>query len=87
MSERYTSRADDITAPARRGFAIAASDSADLEAETRAIYVGGGGDIAMVLAAGDEIALIGVAGGSLLPVRARRVKATGTSASHLVGLY
>lgn len=87
MSEKYQGRADDIAAPARRGFAITANDEADLAAETRAIYVGSAGDLAAVLVSGDEVSFVGLAGGTLLPVRARRVKSTGTSAGQLVGLY
>lgn len=87
MSEKYQGRADDIGAPARGGFAITTSDCADLLAETRAIYIGSAGDLAAVLASGDEVSFVGLGGGTVLPVRARRVKATGTSAGHLVGLY
>lgn len=87
MSEKYQGRADDIAAPARGGFAITTSDSADLLAETRAIYVGSAGDLVAVLASGDEVSFVGLGGGTVLPVRVRRVKATGTSAGHLVGLY
>lgn len=87
MSEKYQGRADDIVAPARRGFAITANDATDLTAETRAIYVGSAGDLVAVLVSGDEVSFVGLPGGTLLPVRARRVKSTGTSASHLVGLY
>ena len=87
MSEKYQGRADDIGAPARGGFAITTSDSADLLAETRAIYIGSAGDLAAVLTSGDEVSFVGLGGGTVLPVRARRVKATGTSAGYLVGLY
>ena len=87
MSEKYQGRADDITSPARGGFAITASDSTDLIVETRAIYVGSAGDLVAVLASGDEVTFVGLAGGTVLPVRALRIKATGTSAGDLVGLY
>lgn len=87
MSEKYQGRADAIGAPVRAGFAITTSDSTDLVAETRAIYVGSAGDLVAVLASGDELTFVGLAGGTVLPIRARRVKATGTSASHLVGLH
>ena len=87
MSEKYEGRADNISGPARRGFSITPSDAVDLTAETRAIYVGAAGDLSLVLSSGDEIGLVGVAGGSVLPERDRRVKATGTTASQLVGLY
>ncbi len=87
MSENFGGRADNIVAPARRGFAITASDAVDLVAETRAIYVGAGGDVSVVLSSGDEVGFAGLAGGTLLPVRVRRVKASGTTAGQLVGLY
>ena len=87
MTENFQGRADQLSAPARCGFAIAPSDATDLTAETRAIYVGTGGDLTLVLASGDQVTLTGIGGGMLLPVRARRVKATGTSAAQLVGLY
>lgn len=87
MSEKYQGRADDITSPARGGFAITPSDSTDLTAETRAIYVGSAGDVAAVLASGDEVSFVGLAGGTVLPIRARRIKATGTTATALVGLH
>ena len=87
MSEKYQGRADDITSPARHGFAITTSDSTDLVAETRAIYIGSAGDLVAVLASGDEVSFVGLGGGTVLPVRALRVKATGTTATHLVGLY
>jgi len=84
---RYTGRADAISAPAQRGFAITPSDVADLAAETRGLWVGASGDLVLVLASGDQVTLAGAVGGSVLPLRVARVKATGTTATQLVGLY
>jgi len=84
---RYSGRADAISAPAQRGFAITPSDSTDLAAETRGLWIGASGDLALVLASGDEVTISGAVGGSLLPLRVRRLKATGTTATALVGLY
>lgn len=84
---RYTGRADAISAPAQRGFAITPSDAVDLAAETRGLWIGASGDLALVLASGDEITLAGALGGTVLPLRVRRVRATGTTATQLVGLY
>ena len=84
---RYTGRADAISAPAQRGFAITPSDAVDLVAETRGLWVGASGDLALVLASGDEVTLAGAVGGSVLPLRVKRVNATGTTATQLVGLY
>jgi hypothetical protein len=87
MAEKYEGRSGDIAASARRGFAITANDSNDLTAETRAIYVGGAGALRVVLVSGDEVSFAGLPSGTLLPIRAIRVKATGTSATQLLGLY
>jgi hypothetical protein len=84
---RYSGRADAISAPAQSGFAITPNDAADLAAETRGLWVGASGDLSLVLASGDEVTMPGVVGGTLLPLRVRRVKASGTSATQLVGLY
>ena len=84
---RYTGRADAISAPAQRGFAITPSDAVDLAAETRGLWIGASGDLVLVLASGDEVTIAGAVGGTLLPLRVTRVKATGTSAAQLVGLY
>jgi hypothetical protein len=86
MTDRFNSRAEGLTAPARHGFAITPADGADLGELTRALYVGGAGNITLVMASGAELLLSGVPAGSLLPLRVRRVKATGTTATALVGL-
>lgn len=87
MTQRFSGRSEDVTAPIRRGFSITPSDASNLAAEIRALYVGSAGDLELVLASGDAVSLAGVPGGSLLPLRVSRVKASGTTAGLLVGLY
>jgi len=87
MADNFASRASGLGAPARGGFAVTASDSVDLPRETRAVYVGSSGDLSVVLVDGSTVILAGLLAGSLVPVRATRVKATGTTATLLVGLY
>ena len=86
MVDRFQTRAEDQTGGIRRGSAITPNDGADLAAETRAIYIGSAGDVAMVLVSGDTVTFAGVPAGTLLPVRAVRVRATGTTAGLLLGL-
>ena len=87
MAENYSGRAGGMGAPARGGFVVTPSDSTDLSHETRAIYVGASGDLSLVMVDGSAVVLCGIVAGSLLPVRAIRVPATGTTADLLVGLY
>jgi hypothetical protein len=73
--------------PAKQGIAITPSDSADFSfGFTRGIYVGGAGNISVEMANG-TVMFYTVNAGSVLPLRVKRVNATGTTASNLVGLY
>ena len=70
--------------------AITPSDSADLASPirpSRSIYVGSGGDLRVKFLDDDNpVTLVGVPGGSLLPLEVTRVYSTGTTASSLVAL-
>lgn len=72
--------------PGRDVAAIVPNDSSDLAEVTRAIYVGGAGDIKVTANGGGTATFVGVAAGTILPVRVVRVFATGTTATNLVGL-
>lgn len=67
--------------------AITPNDSTDLANFTRAIYVGGAGNIKIDTVNGETVTLNGATAGSVLAVQARRVHSTGTSATNLVALY
>jgi hypothetical protein len=86
MPDRFSDHAPALQSPASHGFSVVPNDIADLTEVTRALYVGASGSVAVTLASGAEIAFAGVAGGTVLPVRVRRVKAAGTTATALVGL-
>lgn len=83
----FSSHARGLTAPATRFFAITPSDSTDLPAKPRAIWVGGAGNLAVSNDQGDSQVLQGIAAGTLLPISPDRVRATGTTATSLIGLY
>lgn len=73
--------------PAEHCFAIAPSDSEDLAQATKAIYVGTGGDLSIVpLGSNDPVILRNVIGGSVLDLRIRAIRESGTTAADLVGL-
>ena len=85
--DRYENHSNSLVSPATGGANVAPSDAADLAQVTRALYVGRGGDLSLRLASGSEVVLTGVVGGTLLPVRAERVRATGTTAAGIVALW
>ncbi len=76
-----------LTTPAEHAFAITPHDTNELEYVTRELYAGSGGTIVAVLKNGDEVTLASVPSGARLPYRIRQIKATGTTATNLVGLY
>lgn len=54
---------------------------------TRGIYVGTGGDVAVVSIRGTTAVFANVPDGSVLEIRARQILATGTTATDLVALW
>ena len=66
-------------------FAITPSDGTQMATHVRAIYVGGDGDIVVKMPSGD-VTFTGVLAGSLIPVQTSWVKATGTTATSMIGL-
>ena len=74
--------------PMARGFAIINSDITVFTKPTRALWVGVGGNLAVLLN-GDTVpvTLLGVAAGTMLNLSVIQVMATNTTASSIVGLY
>lgn len=76
-----------LDSPATGGFAITASDATVFTQPTRAVWVGGAGNVAVRFIDGTTITLTGVLAGTLLPIRVDKVLSTGTTASTISGLY
>lgn len=82
------------TSPAYDGAAITPNDSTDLTASRfRALWVGGAGNVAIIFyndatnsGAGTAVTISGVAAGTLLPFAVRKVMATNTTATGIVGV-
>jgi hypothetical protein len=75
-----------IGQPAVHAFKITPSDTVELDFVTRYIHVGTGGTLTVVMLGGETVTLT-AATGSMLHMRVKQVKATGTAAVLLVGLY
>lgn len=84
--DAFKGHARGLTAPASDAFAVVPSDTQEFARTARALYVGGAGDVALRTVDGTDIVFRALAAGSVLPVGAVRVAATGTTAQNLVAL-
>ena len=87
MTDPFQNVADAPSAPATRVLAVTPHDTNPLVDTPKAIYVGTGGTIVLQGASGGDATLTNVADGTILPIRARFVRATGTTAASIVALY
>lgn len=78
-------------APAGYAWPVTASDGTELVKHTRAIYVGGDGNVAceMFDPTNNKLAtvtFVGLVAGIVLPVRTKKILSTGTTATNIVAL-
>jgi len=78
--------------PAANAKSVTPSDSTTLAGGvTKALYIGTGGNIAVVMVGDGDTShatvFTGVLGGTILPVQAVRVNNTSTTASNIVAMY
>ena len=76
-----------LTSPVTKLAAVTPHDSNELTTYADSLYVGGAGNV-VVIASGDSTAVTfaGAVAGSVLPVQAKVVKSTGTTATSIVAL-
>jgi hypothetical protein len=88
MTDPFKSHESALTSPARNGFPIVPNDSVDLSVTCRALFVGGAGDISVILV-NDFSSLVfkNIPAGTVIPISVKRVEATLTTSTDIVGLY
>lgn len=69
------------------GFDVVPSDTIDLTYPTTYLWVGASGDVKVDLLKGGTVTLKAVQAGKLHKIKAKRVYATGTTATGIVGAY
>jgi hypothetical protein len=81
-----SSRAD-FTAPAIGAAAVTPNDSTDLSrTPTRALYIGGAGNLVVDMAEGPTVTFTAVPVG-IFPISVKRVRSTSTTATNIIALY
>lgn len=86
MPDTFETHAPSLTAPASTAFAVTPADGSDLADVTRAIFVGGSGTLSVIMLSGQQVTFQGLVAGTMLPIRVRRIRATGTTATAILGL-
>ena len=74
-------------APAENVNSVTPADGSDLAHVSRALYIGGTGDVKIDTISGDTVTFTGVLAGSFLPIRVARVYSTGTTATNILSVY
>lgn len=76
-----------VISPLTSAASVTPHNTNELSYVTRALYVGGVGDVAVTMQDGGEVTFVGVPAGTTLPIRVKIVKATGTDATDIVALW
>jgi hypothetical protein len=66
--------------------AITPNDGTDLDEYSRAVYVGGAGDLTVMTVDNTVVTFFAVPAGAMLPIRVRRVRSTSTTATNILVL-
>lgn len=74
------------TGPGTDGFAVTPSDTASFTTNARSLYVGVAGDVTILTPGGTTLLFKNAPAGAVLPVQVKRVNATATTATNLIGL-
>ena len=74
--------------PSSEAVVVTPHDTNDLTAYTRAIYVGGIGNLTVVMAgSGNTVTFTAIPVGTILPIAVSRIKATLTTATLIVAMW
>lgn len=88
MGSQYKNYQREFDSPATNAVAVTPHDSNQLTYYSRALYVGVGGNVVVILKDDSaEVTFANVASGQVLPVCAKIVKSTNTTATNIIALY
>lgn len=73
--------------PLTNAASVTPHNTNELSYVTRALYVGGAGDVAVTMQDSGEVTFVGIPAGTTIPVRVKIVKATGTDATSIIALW
>jgi hypothetical protein len=87
-TDNFASFQDGLTSPAENAVAVTPHNSTDLAVASRALYIGGAGNISVETVGGQSaVVFAGISAGTILPIRVTRVNSTSTTATSIVAIY
>jgi hypothetical protein len=86
MTDNFQQHAAGLESPPSRAFSVTPSDGEDLALATRGLMVAVAGNVSVVTTGGDTVTLPALQPGIQYAIRAARIRATGTTATGLIGL-
>jgi hypothetical protein len=87
-TDLFSSFVDGLTSPAENAVAVTPHNSTDFTYACRALYIGGAGNVSVETVGGQSaVVFVGVAAGTILPIRVSRVNSTSTTATSIVAIY
>lgn len=86
-TDDFESCSSTLSSPPGGGEPVTPSDSTELSKVSRSIYVGVSGHLVVVMKDGTVLTYKNLAAGMLHPIRAKRINATGTTATDIVANY
>jgi hypothetical protein len=85
-TDKFSDSVDSLSAPAREAFPVVPHDNNELSQLPKALLISGAGTIKLQAADSQADVTITVAAGQQIDIRARFVRATGTTATGIIGL-
>ena len=82
----FTNHEPGLESPPSRGLSVTPDNSNDLAFPIRGLMVAGAGDVSVVTLGGDTVTLPALQPGMQYAILATRVRATGTTATGILGL-
>jgi hypothetical protein len=87
VSDRFAHEYESVSGPSAAPVAVVPDDIVPLASIPKGLYVGTAGNLAVRgLSASQDVLFKNVPAGSILPVRAKFVRATGTTAQDIIAL-
>lgn len=86
-ADPYADRLDAPQGPARHAAAVVKSDTVDLATVTKGVWVGGAGNMVVIMADGTQVTITGIPAGCLLPICVSRILSTNTTATNMLALW